>query len=48
MAWISTSVLCPWKPLGGWWMRMQLMGSVIRSPGAPPTSSSEPIDIAIP
>ena len=32
----------------GWWMRMRLLGSAIRLPGAPPASSSEPMLIAIP
>ena len=29
-------------------MRIRLFGSAIRLPSAPPASSSEPIDIAIP
>ena len=38
----------PSKPADGWWMRIRLFGSDIRLPVAPPVSSSEPIDIAIP
>ena len=36
------------KPADGWWMSMRLLGSAKRLPFAPPASSSEPIDIAIP
>jgi hypothetical protein len=32
----------------GWWIRIRLLGSVIRLPVAPPASNSDPIDIAIP
>ena len=42
------SVDWPSKPADGWWMRMREFGSDIRLPFAPPASSSEPIDIAIP
>ena len=42
------SVDWPSKPADGWWMRMRELGSDIRLPFAPPASSSEPIDIAIP
>ena len=42
------SVAWPWKPPDGWWIRIRLFGSAERLPGAPPASSSEPIDIAIP
>ena len=42
------SVDWPSKPADGWWMRMRLLGSEKRLPLAPPVSSSEPIDIAIP
>ena len=38
----------PSKPPEGWWIRIRLFGSAIRLPGAPPASSSDPIDIAIP
>ena len=47
-AWISMSVVWPWKPPDGWWMRMRPLGSVIRLPSAPPARISEPPDIAIP
>ena len=42
------SVDWPSKPADGWWMRIRLLGSDMRLPFAPPASSSEPIDIAIP
>ena len=42
------SVDWPSKPADGWWMRMREFGSDMRLPFAPPVSSSEPIDIAIP
>ena len=42
------SVDWPSKPAEGWWIRMRLFGSEKRLPLAPPASSSEPIDIAIP
>ena len=42
------SVDWPSKPAEGWWIRMRLLGSEKRLPFAPPASSSEPIDIAIP
>ena len=42
------SVLCPWKPPCGWWIRTRPLGSALRLPVAPPASSSEPIDIATP
>ena len=42
------SVDWPSKPAEGWWMRMRELGSASRLPLAPPVSSSEPIDIAIP
>ena len=47
-AWISMSEAWPWKPPLGWWMRIRLLGSAIRLPGAPPASSSEPMLMAIP
>jgi hypothetical protein len=46
--WISMSEDWPSKPADGWWMRMRLLGSEKRLPGAPPASSSEPMLIAIP
>ena len=42
------SVDWPSKPAEGWWIRMRELGSDIRLPFAPPASSSEPIDIAMP
>ena len=42
------SVDWPSNPADGWWMRIRLLGSDKRLPFAPPVSSSEPIDIAIP
>ncbi len=42
------SVACPWKPPLGWWMRMRLLGSDARLPGAPPARISEPMDMAMP
>ena len=42
------SVDWPSKPADGWWIRMRLLGSEKRLPLAPPVSSSDPIDIAIP
>ena len=42
------SVDWPSKPADGWWIRIRLLGSDMRLPFAPPASSSEPIDIAIP
>ena len=42
------SVDWPSKPADGWWIRIRELGSAIRLPFAPPASSSEPIDIAIP
>ena len=42
------SVDWPSKPADGWWIRMREFGSAMRLPCAPPASSSEPIDIAIP
>ena len=42
------SVDWPSKPADGWWIRIREFGSDIRLPFAPPASSSEPIDIAIP
>ena len=42
------SVDWPSNPADGWWMRIRLLGSDRRLPAAPPASSSEPIDIAIP
>ena len=42
------SVLWPWKPELGWWMRMRALGSAARLPSAPPARISEPPDIAIP
>ena len=42
------SVAWPWNPPCGWCRRMRLLGSEVRLPLAPPASSSEPIDIAIP
>ena len=42
------SVAWPWKPPLGWWTRIRELGSAERLPAAPPASSSEPIDIAIP
>ena len=42
------SVDWPSKPADGWWIRIRELGSDIRLPFAPPASSSEPIDIAIP
>ena len=46
--WISMSLEGPSNPPEGWWIRIRLLGSAIRLPGAPPASSSDPIDIAIP
>ena len=48
LAWISMSVACPWKLEETWWIRILALGSAMRLPGAPPASSSAPIDIAIP
>ena len=42
------SVDWPSKPAEGWWMSIRELGSASRLPLAPPVSSSEPIDIAIP
>ena len=42
------SVDWPSNPADGWWIRIRLLGSEKRLPLAPPVSSSEPIDIAIP
>ena len=42
------SVAWPSKPPEGWWIRIRLFGSDMRLPAAPPASSSEPIDMAIP
>ena len=42
------SVDWPSKPAEGWWIRMRRLGSDMRLPFAPPASSSEPIDIAMP
>ena len=42
------SVVCPWKPPVGWWIRMREFGSAWRLPAVPPARISEPIDIAIP
>ena len=42
------SVDWPSKPDEGWWISWREFGSAIRLPGAPPVSSSEPIDIAMP
>ena len=42
------SVDWPSKPADGWWIRIRQLGSEKRLPCAPPVSSSEPIDIAIP
>ena len=42
------SVVWPWKPPVGWWIRMRELGSAWRLPGAPPARISEPIDIAMP
>ena len=42
------SVDWPSKPAEGWWIRIRELGSDIRLPFAPPASSSEPIDIAMP
>ncbi len=42
------SVVWPWKPPLGWWMRIRELGSAIRLPAAPPASSSEPIEAASP
>ena len=42
------SVVWPWKPPLGWWMRMRPFGSDMRLPSAPPARISEPPDIAIP
>ena len=36
------------KPEDGWWMRIRLFGSDIRLPLAPPMSTRDPADIAIP
>ncbi len=46
--WISMSEDWPSNPADGWWIRIRLLGSAIRLPGAPAVSSSEPIDIAMP
>ena len=42
------SVDWPWNPADGWWMRIRLLGSATRLPGAPPVSSSDPMHMAIP
>ena len=42
------SVAWPSKPEEGWCIRIRLLGSAERLPCAPPASSSEPIDIAMP
>ncbi len=38
----------PWKLEETWWIRIFAFGSESRLPGAPPDSSSAPIDIAMP
>src|SRR5581483_7514687 len=41
-AWIWMSDAWPWMPcVNGWWMRICECGSAMRSPSAPPASSSE-------
>ncbi len=42
------SLEAPSNPPDGWWIRIRELGSAIRLPDAPPASSREPIDIAIP
>ena len=42
------SLAWPWKPEETWWMRTRAFGRAIRLPGAPPVSSSEPMDMAMP
>lgn len=47
-AWMAMSLAWPEYPPETWWTMMRLCGSTKRWPGAPPHSSSEPIDAAWP
>jgi hypothetical protein len=45
---MAMSVCWPWKPPEGWWMSIRPLGSDVRLPGAPPTSTRAAADMAMP
>ena len=47
-AWIWMSAAWPLNPPLAWWMRMRVLGSEYRSPGAPPASRTAAMEAARP